>query len=282
MRGDAQRLQQTLWNLLKNAIKFSPAGATVTLSSVNPDPQSIRFTVRDHGIGFRADDLPRLFQPFEQGDAAITRQFGGLGLGLALVQRLVSLHGGDVYADSDGPGCGAAFVVTLPLMTPVAPARASAAPQAAMADARADATAPRSSAPVLLVEDHADTAQTLSTLLRAAGWTVVTVETASAALEVARNTRLCLVVSDLSLPDGDGCDLLPLLHQEHPALPAIAMTGHGMDADISRTRAAGYARHFRQAGGGRCAAGSDARARRAGPCARARSRHLTYRPQRAP
>jgi CheY-like chemotaxis protein len=100
----------------------------------------------------------------------------------------------------------------------------------------ADAVAPRSSAPVLLVEDHADTAQTLSTLLRAAGWTVVSVETASAALEVARNTRLCLVVSDLSLPDGDGCDLLPLLHQLDPSLPAIAMTGHGMDADISRTR----------------------------------------------
>jgi PAS domain S-box-containing protein len=244
MRGDAQRLQQILWNLLKNAIKFSPAGATVTLSSVNPDPQSIRFTVRDHGIGFRADDLPRLFQPFEQGDAAITRQFGGLGLGLALVQRLVSLHGGDVYADSDGPGCGAAFVVTLPLMKPVEPARPSAAPQAAMADATADATAPHSSAPVLLVEDHADTAQTLSTLLRAAGWAVVTVETAAAALEAARTTRLCLVVSDLSLPDGDGCDLLPLLHQEDPSLPAIAMTGHGMDADMSRTRAAGYARHF--------------------------------------
>ena len=240
MRGDAQRLQQVLWNLLKNAIKFSPAGATVTLSSVNPDPQSIRFTVRDHGIGFRADDLPRLFQPFEQGDAAITRQFGGLGLGLALVQRLVALHGGDVYADSDGPGCGAAFVVTLPLMAPAAPAPARAVPQAMAVDAMA----PRSSAPVLLVEDHADTAQTLSTLLRAAGWTVVSVETASAALEAARSTRLCLVVSDLSLPDGDGCDLLPLLHQVDPSLPAIAMTGHGMDTDLSRTRAAGYARHF--------------------------------------
>ncbi len=238
MRGDAQRLQQVLWNLLKNAIKFSPAGATVTLSSVNPDPQSIRFTVRDHGIGFRADDLPRLFQPFEQGDASITRQFGGLGLGLALVQRLVLLHGGDVYADSDGPGCGAAFVVTLPLMARLAPARTVAPPTAA------DPTAPPSNAPVLLVEDHADTAQTLSTLLRAAGWTVVAVETASAALEVARSTRLCLVVSDLSLPDGDGCDLLPLLHQEDPSLPAIAMTGHGMDTDLSRTRAAGYARHF--------------------------------------
>ncbi len=238
MRGDAQRLQQVLWNLLKNAIKFSPAGATVTLSSINPDPQSIRFTVRDHGIGFRADDLPRLFQPFEQGDASITRQFGGLGLGLALVQRLVLLHGGDVYADSDGPGCGAAFVVTLPLMARLALARTVAPPTAA------DATAPPSNAPVLLVEDHADTAQTLSTLLRAAGWTVVAVETASAALEVVRSTRLCLVVSDLSLPDGDGCDLLPLLHQEDPSLPAIAMTGHGMDTDLSRTRAAGYARHF--------------------------------------
>lgn len=238
IRGDAQRLQQILWNLLKNAIKFSPAGSTVTLSSVNPDPQSIRFTVRDHGIGFRADDLPRLFQPFEQGDAAISRQFGGLGLGLALVQRLVALHSGDVYADSDGPGHGAAFVVTLPLMSPVAVAPRI-QPTAPIA-----ASAHRASAPVLLVEDHADTAQTLSTLLRAAGWTVVAVETASAALDAARSSRLSLVVSDLSLPDGDGCDLLPLLRQQDPSLPAIAMTGHGMDTDLSRTRAAGYARHF--------------------------------------
>lgn len=241
MRGDAQRLQQVLWNLLKNAIKFSPTGATVTLSSANPDPQSIRITVRDVGIGFRTEDLPRLFQPFEQGDVAITRQYGGLGLGLALVQRLVSLHGGDVYADSDGPGLGAAFVVTLPLMARVA---GGAPPTAAPPMIAADAPVPRSRAPVLLVEDHADTAQTLATLLRAAGWTVVTAETASAALDVARGTRLCLVVSDLSLPDGDGCDLLPLLRAADPSLPAIAMTGHGMDTDLTRTRAAGYARHF--------------------------------------
>ena len=236
VKGDAQRLQQVLWNLLRNAIKFSPPGSRVTVTTDNPDRQTVRLAVRDRGIGIAAADLPRLFQPFEQGDARITRQFGGLGLGLAIVQRLVALHGGQVRAESDGPDLGACFVITLPLL----PARAA----PAVGVATPPRMTARASGRVLVVEDHVDTAQTLGTLLAAAGWQVTAADTAAAAAEAVRAQRFDLVLSDLSLPDGDGCDLLQLLRQQGCEAPAIAMTGHGMDADQERTQRAGFLRHF--------------------------------------
>jgi PAS domain S-box-containing protein len=236
VKGDPQRLQQVLWNLLKNAIKFSPDGGQVTVRTDNPDDRTVRISVRDQGIGIAAPDLPRLFQPFEQGDASITRQFGGLGLGLAIVQRLVALHGGLVHAESGGAGKGACFIVTLPLMPTRAERRADAAVEALPTR--------RSSGRVLLVEDHVDTAHTLGTLLRVAGWQVEAAPTAAAAVDAAAAGGFDLLVSDLSLPDGDGCELLMLLRQRGFTPPAIAMTGHGMDADQARTRQAGFARHF--------------------------------------
>nr|MCU0952575.1 ATP-binding protein [Burkholderiaceae bacterium] len=236
VKGDAQRLQQVLWNLLRNAIKFSPPGSRVTVTTDNPDPRTVRLSVRDRGIGIAANDLPRLFKPFEQGDARITRQFGGLGLGLAIVQRLVALHGGQVRAVSDGPDQGACFIVTLSLLPPRAAPAVSPSPPP-----RVNARAPGR---VLVVEDHADTAQTLGTLLAAAGWQVTAAATAAAAVDAVRTQQFDMVLSDLSLPDGDGCELLQLLRELGCAAPAIAMTGHGMDTDQERTQRAGFLRHF--------------------------------------
>jgi len=238
VRGDAQRLQQVMWNLLKNAIKFSPRGGRVTVRTENAEPMTLSVSVRDQGIGIAVADLPRLFTPFEQGDIAITRQFGGLGLGLALVQRLVGLHGGAVHAESDGPGRGACFVVRLPLL----PARVKST--TAPTPAPAPVVKPRAGGRVLLVEDDADTSHTLTALLRAAGWTVHAEHNAADALAAARLQRPDILVADLGLPDGDGCDLLAMLRQQGFISPAIALTGHGMDADQARTRAAGFARHF--------------------------------------
>ena len=236
VRGDAQRLQQVLWNLLRNAIKFSQPAGRVTLTVDNPEPHTVRASVRDTGIGIDAADLPRLFKPFEQGDASITRQFGGLGLGLAIVQRLVALHCGWVEVHSDGPGQGACFSVLLPVLAGAPAAARPALPPAP--------TPPRQGGRVLLVEDHVDTAHTLGSLLENAGWQVCAADTAAAALAEVERHAFDLVVSDINLPDGDGCDLLALLRQRGCRAPAIAMTGYGMDADQQRTLAAGFWLHF--------------------------------------
>ena len=163
--ADPARLQQVLWNVLKNAIKFTPPEGTVGVRTARLSPERCEVRVQDSGIGIPADILPRIFNAFEQGDAHITRQFGGLGLGLAISRALVELHGGTIRAESEGQGRGATFIVELPGQ---APAHAVEAPAA---DASDDRNAKRIR--LLLVEDHADTARALSRFLRAAGMIVI-------------------------------------------------------------------------------------------------------------
>jgi CheY-like chemotaxis protein len=179
--------------------------------------------------------LPYIFDPFEQGDPAITRQFGGLGLGLSIAKAVADRHGGTIRAASEGPGRGSSFVVTLPLVRPPAdrPEPAAAAP--------ADGSAGRMR--VLLVEDHVDTARATARLLERSGYKVTWADSVAAALRLTAEQTFDVVVSDLGLPDGDGHALMRQIKERY-GLPGIALSGFGMENDIAHGREAGFLEHL--------------------------------------
>lgn len=234
--ADAPRLQQVVWNLLKNAVKFTPMGGEVAIeTSDEREDGRIVLRVRDNGIGMTPETVARIFQPFEQGGRDITRTFGGLGLGLVISKRIVELHGGTITAHSAGRGKGSEFLVRLPVVAaPEAPHRTGPAPQ--------EAKAVRSMR-ILLVEDHAATAEMLARVLRAAGHSVMTANSMAAAIEAADSTPLDLLISDLGLPDGSGTDLLEKLRRARK-IQAIAISGYGMQDDVDRSARAGFAAHL--------------------------------------
>jgi CheY-like chemotaxis protein len=237
VHGDPARLQQVFWNLVRNAVKFTPRGGRIRIvTSPTPDGQ-IRVSVSDTGIGLSPDILPKVFEPFEQGDSQITRQFGGLGLGLAICKSVVDLHGGSICVHSDGPGCGAVFHVDLPLRPAPVPAEFQAR------ESRPIATAPRKSR-VLLVEDHVDTSKMLQRILGRWGYDVTHAGTIGAGLQLAEQMTFDAVISDLGLPDGSGHELMQNLRRIHPDLPGIAISGYGMEEDIRRSREAGFSEHL--------------------------------------
>jgi CheY-like chemotaxis protein len=228
--------------------------------------------VSDTGIGIEPDVLPRIFNTFEQGRDAITQNFGGLGLGLAISKSLIDAHGGTIWADSPGRDRGATFAVGLdvvpaprpataaaplpPPAIPVLAAPAAGEPAATAAAAAAPVAAPVAKAPaahaphkpmrILLVEDHRDTLRTLTRLLRGLGHTVATASTVDAALAAAADTdagAFDLVISDIGLPDGSGLDLMRRLTGRRP-VKGIALSGYGMDSDIRQSREAGFATHL--------------------------------------
>jgi signal transduction histidine kinase len=231
--GDPARLQQLFWNLLKNALKFSTTGNTIHVTTSNPAPGTIEVRVKDRGEGIRPELLSRLFDAFEQGDANTGRQFGGLGLGLAIAKAVAELHGGTIRAESEGLGRGAEFIVQLPL-SGVAAEPAPAQPAAVQANGRLR---------LLVVEDHEDTARVLGRLLRASGYEVKTAGSVAAALQLAASHPFDLVVSDIGLPDATGHDLMREIRERH-GLKGIAMTGYGMDEDIRKSFDAGFVDHI--------------------------------------
>jgi CheY-like chemotaxis protein len=227
--ADPARLRQVLWNVLKNAVKFTPAQGMIRVSTARLGPDRCEVRVQDSGIGIPPDVLPRIFNAFEQGDAHITRQFGGLGLGLAISRALVELQGGTIRAESEGQSKGATFIVELPGQTdsatevaPVAAASATGATQIR----------------ILLVEDHADTADTLTRLLRSAGFAVAVATDVASAIAMAEREPFDLLASDLGLPDGDGCEIMRIV------VPGIAMSGYGMYEDIRRSTEASFSEHL--------------------------------------
>lgn len=233
--GDAARLRQVFWNLLKNAVKFTPAGGAITLRSVDSPGGNIEISVHDSGIGIDPRVLPRIFNPFDQGDVSITREFGGLGLGLSISKMLIEAHGGTILAHSDGRGKGATFTVNMPTCVAAA-SPGAAAPTASLAK-------PHRAVRILLVEDHEDTARAMSKLLRASKHNVSTAGTVGDALEAALHGEFDLVIADLGLPDGSGLDLMRQLKQFHN-LRGIALTGYGMTDDIVQSREAGFEEHL--------------------------------------
>jgi PAS domain S-box-containing protein len=235
--GDAARLQQILWNLLTNAVKFTPEGGRVAVATaVGPDGR-LRVEVSDTGIGIEPDMLPRIFNAFEQGGSGITRQFGGLGLGLSISKVLAELHGGSLTASSGGRGEGSLFVLELPLL--VAGPDADAVGAAPLGAARDGAQGRR----ILLVEDHEDTAAVLADFLRLRGFVVRTAESVGEAMRAVAAESFDLVISDLGLPDGSGHDLMRHLRAS-ASVRGIALSGYGMEEDIRKSQEAGFLEHL--------------------------------------
>lgn len=241
VHADAARLQQVFWNLLKNAIKFTPQGGNVWVrSSLDPARQEVITEIVDSGVGIEPEVIPRLFKAFEQGGAGTTRQFGGLGLGLAITKGLVEMHGGSIQTHSDGRDKGACFTVRLPLCdaSPASetPTMLCSSPQAAIDHRKLR---------ILLVEDHGDTARIMKRLLTARGCEVQTAGDVAGALNLASGPhRFDLLISDLGLPDGSGTDLIRELRRRGHTIPAIAVSGYGQEEDVRRSREAGFSAHL--------------------------------------
>jgi signal transduction histidine kinase len=253
-RVDAGRLTQVFWNLLKNAIKFTPVGGQIFVRSrreLNEDSSWLAVEVQDTGIGITADALPRIFGAFVQEDRKITQQFGGLGLGLAISKAIMDAHGGTISAHSEGHGEGSTFCIRLPLCSP-AEVSGAVPDNAPPVPAESNFEAP--AIHLLLVEDHVDTAHVMARMLRRSGFhvTVATciaqglAETAAAHQTVDANGRthpIRLVISDLGLPDGSGTDLMLELSEKYH-LRGIALSGFGMEDDVRRSEMAGFSRHL--------------------------------------
>jgi CheY-like chemotaxis protein len=240
--ADASRLTQVFWNLLNNAVKFTHEHGTIHVRMAREgEPPCFLVEVADTGVGIDPDLLPRIFDAFEQGEPGTARR-SGLGLGLAISKAIVDLHGGEVGVASDGKDCGARFTVRLPLVPP--PAREAGAPAAGGEEPSApEAAQPRH---ILLVEDHADTAEALAELLRGRGFQVTIAGSIAEALqraEAPEGRRIDLVVSDLGLPDGTGLDLMRELSGRH-GLTGIALSGYGMEEDVRKSHEAGFRRHL--------------------------------------
>ncbi len=232
--ADSARLQQVFWNLLKNAVKFTPTGGRIRVVTRNPGPGRIEVAVIDPGIGIAPEDLPRLFNAFEQGDPQITRTFGGLGLGLAICKALVDQHDGTLTGLSPGRGQGATFTLGLATI---------AAPEAAELAGAAAKPAETAALRLLLVEDNETTLEVMAALLELAGHDVKPAPDVRTARRLAESHTFDLVVSDLGLPDGNGFDLMRELRDLY-GLEGIAVSGFGMEEDLRRSREAGFREHL--------------------------------------
>ena len=272
--ADPARLQQVFWNLLKNAVKFTPQGRRITIRSVNLAAgatgahmgqtggssvngsafrETLRIEVTDEGIGIQSQHLRRIFNAFDQGHGTITQRYGGLGLGLAISKAMVEAHGGHLTVASEGEGKGAAF--TVDLLTCPAPASeqgerdpADLSPTPPHADG---AAAGRNGVPalngggrhILLVDDHLDTCLGMSRLLRRRGYKVAVAHSVAEAKAQAEEENFDLLISDIGLPDGTGFDLMNHL-RTRGGPPGIALSGFGMESDIDKSKDAGFSEHL--------------------------------------
>ena len=242
--ADGPRLTQVFWNLLSNAVKFTPEGGTIRVSTrietgEGGEP-SVVIEIADTGNGIDPDVLPRIFDAFEQGRLDTARLFGGLGLGLAISKAILDAHGGSLSAESGGRGQGTTFTVRMALYAGAAQAPAGAPDESAGAAER-----PLS---ILLVEDHADTADAIAELLRERSHHVAVAGSVAAALEIAaaaaaEGSGLDLVISDLGLPDGSGHTLMRELKDRY-GLAGIALSGYGTEQDLRESETAGFAAHL--------------------------------------
>lgn len=245
IEADPARLQQVFWNLLKNAVKFSPQGGRVSIRSDFDGGRYVVTEVTDTGEGIEPAALTRIFNAFEQAGRSTSRQFGGLGLGLTISRTLVEMHGGMISAHSDGHGHGATFRVRLPVRATAVPAPAAAPAQPAtgpMVGKRQDPVV--RPLRVLLVEDHGDTARIMSQLLTRRGYEVHSAADVATALEVAGRHSFDLLISDVGLPDRSGLELIGELRARGLTMPAIALSGYGQEEDIQRSRRAGFCTHL--------------------------------------
>ena len=231
--ADSVRMQQVFWNLINNALKFTSSGGEIDIRTLNDEKGRFEFAITDTGIGIEADRQHSLFTAFDQGDRTLARQFGGLGLGLAISKHLIDLHDGAITVESRGRSYGATFRIILdagadtvsndqqvqPLQKPAKPLR------------------------ILLVEDHGDTRRTLSRLLTHFGHDISVADSTQSAKEIVDAKEFDVLLSDIGLPDGSGYDVITHAKQKQ-TIKGVALTGFGMDEDIRKSKEAGFDFHL--------------------------------------
>ncbi|MDB6139790.1 MAG: sensor hybrid histidine kinase [Verrucomicrobiaceae bacterium] len=233
--GDSTRIQQVLWNLVRNAVKFTPKGGTVSVTTESASDGGVSAVVTDSGIGIDPQKLDRIFGAFEQIYSETLLEAGGLGLGLAISKAIVDMHGGSISAYSAGLGKGARFTVVFPAGT---------GQTVAGLDQERKAVSPdRLTARILLVEDNEDTARALRRLMVRSGHEVTACGSIGCALAELQKQSFDLILSDLGLPDGTGHELMRTAARQY-GMPGIAMSGYGTDADLQQSRASGFAEHI--------------------------------------
>src|ERR1700730_15159357 len=230
--ADTAKFQQIIWNLLKNAIKFTPAHGDITISSTNPEPQLLAIRVRDTGVGIDSETMGLIFNPFEQGEHSFQQHYGGLGLGLAISKSLAQAHGGTLTAKSEGRDRGSTFVLSMHTVSPAKTAATKSPEPTAIRPLR-----------ILLVEDHQDTCTALEKLLIRRGHLVAATHTMRSAMETAARNQFDLLISDIALPDGNGAELMTYL-RAISGMRGIAISGFGMNGDIERSLEDGFAEHL--------------------------------------
>jgi signal transduction histidine kinase len=241
IEGDPARLQQVFWNLIKNSVKFTPAGGRITIATRNPTPGEIELSIADTGIGIDPEKIGTIFHAFEQGQTSITRRFGGLGLGLAISKAMVEAHGGKITAQSAGKDKGATFAVRLNTVPrPLSKVDGADGKTPALRKQKEKKMPARR---LLVVDDHADTCTGMKMVLERRGYHITVAHSADQAIEKARKEKFDLLISDIGLPDRSGYDLMRELHESN-GLPGIALTGFGMENDVSKARAAGFSDHL--------------------------------------
>jgi signal transduction histidine kinase/ActR/RegA family two-component response regulator len=245
---DAARIQQVVWNLVSNAVKFTPAGGGAIKVRLRRNESNAEIRISDAGRGIQADFLPHVFERFTQADSTASRRNGGLGLGLALVRELVEAHGGSVNVESDGEGRGATFTVLLPVREK---ATGDAPPSSSATDgrsAKAVVSHSLSGISVLVVDDDPDTRELLALTLKRYGASVTTVKSAGEALSSIRRRRHDVLVADIGLPGVDGYSLIRRMRAKEKnsrrKLPAVALTAYASLSDRQRAIAAGYNGHL--------------------------------------
>jgi CheY-like chemotaxis protein/nitrogen-specific signal transduction histidine kinase len=240
VRGDPARLQQVVWNLLTNAVKFTPRGGRVELA-VRREGSQIELSVTDTGLGIEPEFLSQLFQRFRQADASTTRRHGGLGLGLAICKHIIELHGGNVAAESEGHGKGARFIVRLPI------------PALETAGGAADAAPGGETGPteslrnvrVLMLDDDLDSQRLVTRILEATQASVTPVSSATEALELLERETFDIVISDIGMPNIDGYMFIQRVRSAANGkhrLPAVALTAFARPEDRRHALEAGFDR----------------------------------------
>jgi signal transduction histidine kinase/CheY-like chemotaxis protein len=241
--GDTARLQQVIWNLLTNAVKFTPEGGRVEIL-LQPIGSQAQIQVRDTGKGISPDFLPHVFEYFRQADATTTRTFGGLGLGLAIVRHLVELHGGTVLADSPGEGQGATFTVSLPLIKDKSGKPTAGGNSLPLASE----SSPLKGIWVLVVDDDTDSREFIAFVLEQLGAQVSTVASAREALKALERSQPTLLLSDIGMPNMDGYMLMRQIRAMPPErggqILAIALTAYAGEIDRQQALAAGFQHHL--------------------------------------
>ena len=241
VHADPLRLEQVITNLLTNAVKYTPEGGRISVAAAHAG-ETIVLSVKDDGVGISPERIPQMFELFTQGDRTLARSEGGLGIGLTIVKTLVEMHGGTVTAESDGPGQGSTFRVTLPSVSPEI--RQARTPEATKTKSKTDRNG--RGRRLLVVDDNEDTVRSMARLLRLKGHEVATASTGFEAVERVSDFKPDIVLLDIGLPGMDGYQVARKLRADkaHEDLLIIAISGYGQEEDRKRTASAGFDHHL--------------------------------------